>query len=217
MISRFRMGLKNERKTFYICSYGGSGSYMLTKALRNYGKVYHIHSRNPPENLQYIGSKDGKFHLQMEWFNGINIPENEIHNYYVIYIYRNPISAIYARNNIFSNPHHLDNIECDSNIELSQVLSEKKDLYKLEEFFDNYTSHKKRNYKIICVKYEDIFTKKDELSNILNIGPLFITYKREEKIYPNQEVLLEIYNNLIQKMNSFKSLVVISNENTKIN
>ena len=69
------------RKIFYVCSFGGSGSKMLCQALENYDLVLHIHSRCPPNELEYIGIT-----VYEEWFNGIKIPEDEIDNYYVIYI-----------------------------------------------------------------------------------------------------------------------------------
>ena len=46
-------------KTFYVCSYGGCGSKMLCNALQNYGHVKHVHSRYPPDKLQYIGNEKG--------------------------------------------------------------------------------------------------------------------------------------------------------------
>ena len=48
-----------NKKIFYVCSFGGSGSKMLCSALKVYGKVKHIHSRNPPNNLEYIGNEKG--------------------------------------------------------------------------------------------------------------------------------------------------------------
>ena len=42
-------------KTFYICSYGGSGSTILCKALSKYGESVHIHSRFPPNQLEFVG------------------------------------------------------------------------------------------------------------------------------------------------------------------
>ena len=45
------------KKHFYVCSYGGSGSKMLCSALNKYGKTTHIHSRMPPNNLEYIGNE----------------------------------------------------------------------------------------------------------------------------------------------------------------
>jgi len=63
----------------------GSGSKMLCNALRKYGNITHIHSRKPPDNLEYVGNKkDGTTHC--EWFNGITIPDNELENYYVIHL-----------------------------------------------------------------------------------------------------------------------------------
>ena len=59
---------------------------MLCRSLRKYGEVYHIHTRYPPDLLEYIGNENGKAHF--EQFNEAYTQE-EI-NYKVIYIYRNP-------------------------------------------------------------------------------------------------------------------------------
>ena len=48
-----------NKKIFYVCSYGGSGSKMLCSALKKYGETIHIHSRKPPNNLEYIGNEKG--------------------------------------------------------------------------------------------------------------------------------------------------------------
>ena len=108
-----------NKKCFYVCSYGGSGSKMLCSALNAYGKTEHIHSRKPPNNLEYIGG---------EWFNGVVIPEEKLKYYYVIYIYRNPSFSIPSR---FDNPCHLEHIQIDKSIKLKDVLDSKKDLYML--------------------------------------------------------------------------------------
>ena len=69
-------------KTFYICSYGGCGSKLLTDALSKYGEVAHIHSRKPPDLLEYVGNHSANnFNWHPEWFNGVKIPNNEINNY----------------------------------------------------------------------------------------------------------------------------------------
>lgn len=183
-------------KIFYICSYGGCGSTMLCDALKKYGKSVHVHSRNPPDKLEYCGNeKGGKTYL--EWFNGIVIPENELENYYVIYIYRNPSFAIPSR---FKNPAHLEHIQINKTIKLNNVLSSGKDLYKIKDFYDNYTkTNKNRNYKIYCIKYEDIFDKQDELSNLLKIGKLNLVDKSSRKI--SIKKLDNIYSDLINEMN----------------
>lgn len=192
-----------QEKTFYVCSYGGSGSYMLCNALAKYGKVEHIHSRKPPDKLTYIGKNEGG-NTYCEWFNNIPIPENKLKNYYVIYIYRNPSFSIPSR---FTIPEHLEHIQINKDIKLGDVLSSGKDLYKIKEFYDNYTiPNKKRNYKIFCVKYEDIFEKQDELSNLLNIGKLNLVNKSSRK---NTDKRLDIiYTDLIDEMGKNNFIII---------
>lgn len=157
-------------KTFFVCSYGGSGSKMLCNALSKYGDVKHVHSRNPPDKLEYVYQNwiDGvplpneeTKSKHLEWFSGVAVPIDEIKNYYIIYIYRNPSFSIPSR---FINPDHLFNIQCNPNVKFENVLKTGNDLYKIKEFHYNYTKpNSNRNYKIYCVKYEDIFDKQDEL------------------------------------------------------
>tara|TARA_B110000037_G_scaffold122505_1_gene139890 strand:- start:724 stop:1308 length:585 start_codon:yes stop_codon:yes gene_type:complete len=188
---------------FYVCSYGGSGSKMLCSALKKYGDVEHIHSRNPPNKLTYIGEKNGG-NTYDEWFNGISIPENKLKNYCVIYIYRNPSFSILS---IFSNALHLKHVECDQTIKLENVLNDGEDLYKIREFYDNYIKPNiKRNYKIYCVKYEDIFKKQDELSNLLGIGKLNLINKSNRK--NSNKKLDKIYANLIDEMNKNDFIII---------
>ena len=192
-----------KKKTFYVCSYGGSGSKMLGEALRKYGNTEHVHSRRPPDKLQYVGNKGGG-RAVVEWFNGIPIPEDELKNYYVIYIYRNPSFAIHSR---FQNSDHLRNIQTHPNIKLEDVLNTGKDLYNIRGFYDNYTKpNMNRNYKIYSVKYEDIFDKQDELSELLGIGKLNLVNKSERKQSDNK--LDIIYSDLIDEMNKNKFITM---------
>jgi len=193
----------SNKNIFYVCSYGGSGSKMLCEALSKYGVAEHIHSRNPPDKLEYLGKQNGG-NTYFEWFNGIPIPEDKLKNYYVLYIYRNPIFSIYSR---LQNPNHLRHIQVDTNIKLKDVIETGKDLYKLKEFYNNYVKFKKKkNYKIYCVKYEDIFDKQDELSNLLQIGKLNIVNKSKKKYDKEKLEKLEklkiIYADLIDEMNN---------------
>jgi len=94
-------------RTFYVCSYGGCGSTMLCNSLRNFGKVEHVHSRSPPDHLQYIGTNNGG-NSYSEWFNGIDIELDKLEKFVVIYIYRNPCYSIASR---FLNPDHLEHIQ----------------------------------------------------------------------------------------------------------
>jgi hypothetical protein len=192
-----------NKKVFYVCSYGGSGSKMLCSALSKYGITKHIHSRNPPDNLEYIGNdKGGKTYH--EWFNSIVIPEEKLNDYYVIYIYRNPAYALQQRG---SNPNHLKHIQVHPEVTIEDVLTTGKDLFKIREFYDNYTRpNEKRNYKIYCVKYEDIFDKQHELSKLLGIGKLNLVNKSSRK---NSDKKLEnIYRNLITEMNKNEFIMI---------
>lgn len=181
-------------KKFYVCSYGGSGSKMLCKALQKYGTTYHIHSRYPPDKLEYIGTENGG-NTYYEWFNGITIPENKLSDYYVIYIYRNPSYALQQRG---ANPNHLKHIQAPNDSNLDNILNTGKDLVKIKEFYNNYTRvNQKRNYKIFCVKYEDIFCKQDELSNLLGIGKLNLVNKSTSKSHEKLDI---IYSDLIKEM-----------------
>jgi hypothetical protein len=183
-------------KTFYVCSYGGSGSKMLCRALEPYGIVEHVHSRKPPENLEYIGRRGGGC-AYYEWFNGIKVPDNQIDDFYVIYIYKNPVKSILS---IFTNPLHLDHIQTNRNTTIQDVVDSSKDLYGVKEFYDNYTKPGSRNYKIYCVKYEDIFERQDELSELLGIGKLGLVKKETVRTHKDSDKLTEIYKDLIETM-----------------
>jgi hypothetical protein len=195
-------------KTFYICSYGGCGSTMLAKALCKYGNVEHVHAKNPPLSLEYVGEKN-EGTVYHEWFNGIKIPDNEICNYYVIYIYRNPVKAILS---IFRHPKHLSHIQDNENDEvtINDVMIQLKDLYGIKQFYKNYTQpNNKRNYGILCVKYEDIFKKQDELSRYLGVGGLELVKKETKRNEPEiTNVLNLIYEDLIQTMNKNKFIFI---------
>lgn len=192
-------------KTFYVCSYGGSGSTLLANSLKQYGRVEHIHSRNPPLELEYVGNNEGG-DTYYEWFNGIKVPENLLEDFSVIFIYKDPIKAIYSRYiPYYEDCHklHMDHVQVNRNTELKSVLSQKKDLFGITEFYNNYTTkNEKRNYKIHCVKYEELFEKQNELSQVLGVGPLQLHKKETTKNYSNYAELAEIYKHLIDDMNN---------------
>lgn len=202
-------------QTYYVCSFGGCGSTLLCEYLSKFGKVKHIHSRLPPDKLMYVGNENAINKTYNEWFNDVLIPENNVQNYKVIYIYKNPIKAIYSRFVLKKIPHiqHLRHIQCDNNgfIRLMDVIDTKKDLYKIEEFFDNYTRPKERNYKIYCVKYEDFWDNIEVFNQIVGIPSMPDLYPKKKETIRNgvyDAVLQEIYQNLINKMNN-KSFIEI--------
>jgi hypothetical protein len=205
---------------FYICSIGGCGSTVLFNYLSNFGNVYHIHDRHPPTKLTYIGNENSEEEVYSEWFNKIKIPEENLKNYKVIFLYRNPIQVIYSR---FAQKHgpnkpHLQHIKCDNdgNIHLFDVLKSGKDLYKIEEFFDNYTINSSgKNYKTYCVKYELFWSNISLFNTIMEIPDIPEMYPiRQEKAKKMQfmPLLNIIYGSLMNKMNHMKFIEIIPEE-----
>ena len=59
-------------RIFYVCSYGGCGSTMLSNYLKKFGIVYHIHSINPPDHLTEVHECPT---FSLEWFSNKKIPK----------------------------------------------------------------------------------------------------------------------------------------------
>jgi hypothetical protein len=194
-------------KVFYVCSYGGSGSKVLCKYLSQFGTVKHVHSRNPPANLTHIGLNAN----YGEWFGPTPVDPQDLRKYYVIFIYRDPIKAIHSR---FQTPAHLAHIQINPNTTLQQVIDTKKDLYGIENFFDNYTSKRQRNYKIYCVKYEDFFANIDTFNKMFDIKcgrDQYPVEKTTKKIISQETInaLEDIYANVFKKMRAMGFITVV--------
>ena len=185
---------KPKRK-FYICSYGGCGSTILYKYLSNFGDAYHIHSRFPPQNLTLV-EKANDIDSR---FTDVEIGDADLSNYTVIYIYRNPIHAIYSR---FEIPVHLTNIGSDDKITIQDVVDSHLDLYGIGEFYDNYTGSHGRNYKTYCVKYEDFFDNIELFNDAIGLDnrpELYPVKSETERKCPQYNELYPIYSDLIGK------------------
>jgi hypothetical protein len=206
----------NKNMNFYVCSFGGCGSTVIFNYLSHFGNVYHIHDRYPPNKLTYVGNENTKEDVYREWFNSVPIPEDKLQNYKVIYIYRNPLQVIYSRFVQAHGPNinHLKNIKCinNGNIHIYDVLKIGRDLYKMEEFYDNYVSNKERNYNIYCVKYEMFWNNISIFNKVLGIPDIKYLYpeKRERlKQILFQKQLNQIYRSLILKMNTMRFIELI--------
>lgn len=206
----------NKELNFYVCSSGGCGSTIIFNYLSNFGNVYHIHDRYPPSKLCYTGNINTTEPVYNEWFNKTKIPDDKLLNYKVIFIYRHPIDVIFSRFALASGPNipHMKNIKCDNNGEIyfGDVLKSCKDLYKLEEFFDNYTLPKERNYPIYCVKYELFFYNIELFNKILgipNIKKLYPLKIERRKTYTYVKQLTLIYYSLINKMRHMRFIEII--------
>ncbi len=206
----------NKNMNYYVCSSGGCGSTLLFNYLKNFGNVYHIHDRYPPDKLCYVGKENTDEEVYSEWFNKIEIPEDKLSNYKVIFIYRNPIEVIYSRYAQAKGPNipHLNHIKCNNNgkIYLGDVLNLKKDLYGIEEFFDNYTIPKNRNYMIYCVKYEHLFNNFSLFNKVIglpDIKDLYPIKQERKKYYQYLKELYNIYYPLMIKMYKMQFIEII--------
>jgi len=214
-IGQYKNNYFNKDLNFYICSSGGCGSTMLFNYLSNFGNVYHIHDRYPPNKLCYTGSINTSEPVYEEWFNKTEIPDNKLQNYRVIFIYRNPLDVIFSR---FATPtgpniNHMKHVKCDNNGEIyfGDIIKSNKDLYKLEEFFDNYTMLKNRNYPIYCIKYELFFSNISAINKILGIPDIKRLYplkNERKKKYTYEKELMSIYFSLIYKMNRMRFIEI---------
>ena len=202
---------------YYVCSFGGCGSTVLANYLSNFGNVYHIHDRFPPNELTYVGKNNTNEDIHDEWFNNVKIPYEKLSKYKVIFIYRNPIEVIFTR---FAQRHgpnvkHLQNIKCDNdgNINFYDVLYSKRDLYKMEEFFDNYTNITNRNYNIYCIKYEFLFNNNFDILNYIlgipNIKQLCPVKQERPRKYQYINELRIIYKSLLYKMSKLNGIQLI--------
>jgi len=206
----------NKDLNFYVCSSGGCGSTILFNYLSNFGNVYHIHDRYPPDKLCYTGNINTDQPVYEEWFNKTEIPENKLSNYRVIFIYRNIFDVIFSRFATPTGPNitHMKHVKCDNNGEIyfGDVIKSGKDLYKLEEFFDNYTIFKDRNYPIYCIKYELFFNNISAINRILGIPDIKSLYpikNERKKKYTYVIELMNIYRSLTNKMNRMRFLEII--------
>ena len=215
--------LFDPEQSFYVCTFGGSGSKMLQTYLSHFGNTFHIHSRNPPNKLTRVGTPDSP-----EWFNNIEITEvcerkvfylKQLDKIKVIFIYRNPVDAIYSRfyvkfeNDYFTSVEHLTNISAE-HWSTEVLIGNMVDLWKLDEFFNNYTMpNNQRNYKIYCVNYDkfwdniSLFNSALNLPDIKELYPIRKESSTHHSIYRKE--LTQLYKSLADKMESFPPVVVV--------
>lgn len=204
----------DPQQSFYVCSFGGSGSKMLQTYLSHFGNTFHIHSRNPPNKLTRVGTYDSH-----EWFNNIEIEFKPMDKIKVIYIYRNPIDAIYSRfyvkygDNYFTAKDHLTNIGAE-HWSTEVVIGNMVDLWKLDEFFNNYTiPNNKRNYQIYCVNYDKFWDNISSFNSALNLPDIKELYPIRKESSTHHSIyikeLTQLYKSLTDKMESLPPVVIV--------
>ena len=180
---------------FYICSFGGCGSWIIAQYLSNFGQVHHIHSRKPP--APYVTT------VELEHFTSIPHPEPQHH--YVLYVYRDPVAALTSVQRRFELTDHFRMIECsDTGVKLADIASSQKDLIGLNEFDANYTRPSSfRKYPIYCVKYELFFSRLPEFNKALGLvdfPKLYPIKKENAEPLPASKELERVYSPLRESM-----------------
>jgi len=150
---------------FIVCSYGGSGSWMLVRYLKNFGNAYHVHDRYPPKKLTYPN-------IKTERFSEKEIEIDKLSTFKVIFIYKNPINAIFSR---FDSVTHLQNIQ-SKEMKYSNIFTKKEDLFGITEYYNTYMNKSERNYIIYCIKYETFFDNTTNFNNVIGIKNHKLSY-----------------------------------------
>ena len=184
---------KKERH-FYVCSFGGCGSWLITNYLSNFGVVHHIHSRKPPSPVLTVSHGE---HFST------TLPLQQTAT--VVYVYRDPLHALSSICRRFLLHDHLKNIEClDPFVTMADAVENQKDAFGLTEFYRNYTTpNPHRTYRIYCVKYENFFEKLPEFNRTLGLynNPKMYPLKKETKTEANSVVgLSTVYASLQEEM-----------------
>jgi len=181
-----------DEKEFYVCSYGGSGSWMLVNILKKYGRAYHIHSRNPPVSLTF---PDGESFGRVRNYNK---------KAKVIFIYSYPEHSLNSSNS-FSKEHWVNigvgNVDiCPSNLKEYYLM--KKDYINYEGFFDNYY-YGKKSYNIIFVNYHKLWECQEEFFKLLNIVDQ-LPKKKEKKTY----ALMDVYDDFRKRIDGMFAVFI---------
>lgn len=150
--------LMREKKVFYVCSYGGCGSRMLTNFLGQYGTAVHIHSRVPSSNITFVDT---------EAFNSQLLPLFYLSKVKVIYLFKDPTSSQLSR----WNNNHFKHVGVSTFIaDVEDYVRNNVDLLNYEEFFDNYVNNEiNKNYQIIAINYNKMWDNLPQIFEVLGM------------------------------------------------
>ena len=229
--------MKNKQvdKIYYVCSFGGCVSKYINNRLQLTGHSYHIHSRYPPEYIEYVGrstymtGRSGDEH-----FNGKRVSEHDAKRSTVIYLFRDPRYAIMSRfqrdinKPMTDHPKHMGHwahmhhIQCpDDTVSLQDIKKTGEDLYKLKEFHDNYTKPQvKRNYPVLCVNVDKLLVLpgrekvQQQFKSKLNLpSDLEFKSKRSVQDYYNKihryTFLKDVYHDMIQEIEKSPAIYTV--------
>ncbi len=200
----------DTKKTYFICSYGGSGSKMLTGFIRNYYEALHVHDRCPPDEL----TMPGKFNkIKIE--NTFGKEKVDPNLYRVIFIFRSPIDAYLSRG---SSLQHCKNIDGYYRNHIKDRLTYVKsgvDIMRYNEHFHNYAVRGNKKYDIICINYHKIWENLEEILTVLEIPLSEIKNfppKRVKEKQVDAEILTGLnymYHDLLEKIKQMPAIKIV--------
>lgn len=183
-------------KSFYICSYGGSGSYLLKSFLNNFGDTYHIHSRSLPNKITKVHRE--KF---TEELNDNNQKS------FVIYIYSKPAYSLLSRASY--GTLHWHNIQVPkesiplipSREEREKYFELKEDLVNYEQFWENYVFHKS-SFPVLCLNFHHLWENLKALCDFCEIDHSSIKDFPKKRNPSHNNNIPEDKNNLFTSLNN---------------
>ena len=182
---------------FYICSYGGSGSWMLVNHLEKFGKAHHVHTRKP---LNILCEVDG------EHFTTKPVADTTGHQ--VVFIYSEPEWSIHCSDSF--SPRHWINIGVDQDAISTRgdYIRDNIDIIKYEEFFDNYHEMQNRNYDILFIRFEKMWDNLDKISDYLGVS--FDSFPENKyKDTPKKINRMSVYDNFRDRINNLEPVFKI--------
>ncbi|CAM9452650.1 unnamed protein product [Ascophyllum nodosum] len=186
--------LETRPRTYYVVSFGGSGSKMLGGWLSERGQrmvreVFHIHDPEPAETLfakeARKGVRPGRAGRGRD-FRGYDFPEGDfprggsavqdMDGYRVVLIFKDPAEALVSRY-FYNHCKNLRGADCGASEKvfpgLERYAEESGDRLHLEAFYDNYCNPAKasgsRNYPVVCVNYHKMWDNKEALVAALGL------------------------------------------------
>lgn len=182
-------------KKFYVCSFGGSGSYLIQGFLKDFGSSYHIHTRNPPAKITKI--KKEQFTTQEELDDA---------NHFVIFIYSRPDHSLFSRAS-YGN-FHWQNIGVEqeklklipSRQERLKYFDMEKDLVDFDEFWSNYVFHKSE-FPVLCLNFHHLWENLKSLFDFCEIPLEHLKSFPKKREFSHKNNLPKDKNNLFETLN----------------
>lgn len=155
--------LNDNKRIFFVCSYGGCGSTALTNFLGRYGTAVHVHSRRPVEEISFVS---------IEWFTNQILPREYLNKIKFIYLFRNPTEAQISRwrNDAF---RAMQVPNYGSVPSINDYVKNGVDLLRYEDFFNNYVNKRiNKNYQIIAINYHKMWDNLPQILDVLGLPRL---------------------------------------------